>query len=256
MKISFLGAHNTESQDTRLVSLLVDDVLALDAGGLTSSLSFKKQLRLKAILLTHQHYDHIRDIPLIAMNLFLRKAAIDAYSISAVGDALASYLLNGELYNRFLESSEGKETIRFHIVEPYQIIQIEGYSVLPLPVVHSVPAVGYQVTSPDGEAVLYTGDTGPGLSHLWQYVEPQLMIIEVTAPDRYRQFAEEKGHLTPGLLKEELLSFQKAKGYLPEVVTVHMNPELEAEIAAELASVAKGLGNSITLAYEGRQISL
>jgi len=35
-----------------------------------------------------------------------------------------------------------------------------------------------------------------------------------------------------------------------------MNPELEAEIAAELASVAKGLGNSITLAYEGRQISL
>ena len=256
MKISFLGAHNTESQHNRLVSLLVDDILALDAGGLTSSLTFAEQLRLKAVLLTHQHYDHIRDIPLLAMNLFLRQAAIDVYSISAVGDALVDYLMNDSLYPRFMGSPKGKDTIRFHRIEPYQIIQMEGYSVLPLPVAHSVPAVGYQIASPDGKAILYTGDTGPGLSHLWRYVEPQLIITEVTAPSRYRQFAEEKGHLTPGLLKEELLSFQKAKGYLPEVVTVHMNPELEAEIAAELASVAKGLGNSITLAYEGRQISL
>ena len=256
MKISFLGAHNTESRDNRLVSLLIDDVLALDAGGLTSSLSFAKQLRLKAILLTHQHYDHIRDIPLVAMNLFLRQAGIDVYSISSVGDALASYLLNDSLYPKFLEKSEGKETISFRTVEPYRVIQIEGYSVLSVPVAHSVPAVGYQVTSPDGKAVLYTGDTGPVLPHLWQYVSPQLIITEVTAPDRYRQFGEEKGHLTPGLLKEELLGFQKVRGYLPDVVTVHMNPELEAEIAAELAGVAEELGNSITLAYEGRQVSL
>jgi len=256
MKISFLGVHNTESRDTRLSSLLIDDVLALDAGGLTSSLSFEEQLRLKAILLTHQHYDHIRDIPLIAMNLFLRKAKIDVYSISVVRDALSSYLLNDSLYPKFLEKSEGKKTIRFHTIEPYRVIQIEGYSVLPVPMAHSVPAVGYQVTSSDGKSVLYTGDTGPGLSNLWQYVSPQLIITEVTAPDRYRQFGEEKGHLTPVLLKEELLSFRKSKGYLPDVVTVHMNPELETEIAAELANVAEELGTSITLADEGRQLSI
>jgi ribonuclease BN (tRNA processing enzyme) len=256
MEISFLGAHNTESRQARLVSLLVDDVLVLDAGGLTSSLTFEQQLKLKAILLTHQHYDHIRDIPLVAMSLFLRNAAIDVYSISSVGDALASYLLNERLYPKFMEKSEGRETVRFHTVEPYREIKIEGYGVLPLPVAHSVPAVGYQVTSPDGKSVLYTGDTGPGLSHLWQYVSPQLIVTEVTAPNRYRQFGEEKGHLTPELLREELLGFRKAKGYLPEVVTVHMNPELEAEIAAELACVTEELGNSITLAYEGRRLSL
>lgn len=256
MEISFLGAHNTESRDTRLVSLLIDGVLALDAGGLTSSLSFAQQLKLKAILLTHRHYDHIRDIPLIGMNLFLRQAAVDVYSIPSVGDALSKHLINGELYNKFMESPEGKETIRFHTVEPYQVIQIAGYSVLPLPVAHSVPTVGYQVTSPDGKSVFYTGDTGPGLSHIWQYVSPQLIITEVTAPDRYRKFGEEKGHLTPVLLKEELLGFRKTKGCLPEVVTVHMNPDMEAEIAAELAKVAAELGSSITPAYEGRHLSL
>ncbi len=40
MNIRVLGAHNTESRTTRYMSLLVDGILALDAGGLTSSLSF------------------------------------------------------------------------------------------------------------------------------------------------------------------------------------------------------------------------
>ncbi len=71
MKVQFLGAHNCESLETRLVSLLVDDVLALEAGGLTSGLSFVAQLKLKGILLTHDHYDHIRDIPMLGMNLSL-----------------------------------------------------------------------------------------------------------------------------------------------------------------------------------------
>jgi ribonuclease BN (tRNA processing enzyme) len=256
MKIIFLGAHNTESLSTKLVSLLIDDVLALDAGGLTSSLSFPEQLKLKAILLTHQHYDHIRDISAIAMNLFLRQATIDVYSIPSVYEAIDSHQLNGDIYPRFLGQSNGEETVRFHTVEPYKEIQIEGYSVLPVPVVHAVTAVGYQVTSPDGSAVLYTGDTGPGLSHLWRYISPRLIITEVTAPDRYSEFGREKGHLTPGLLKAELLGFQKIKGYLPEVIAVHMNPALEPEIGAELAAVAEELGNSITLAYEGRQILL
>ena len=33
MRIQVLGAHNCESRETRLVSLLIDELLALDAGG-------------------------------------------------------------------------------------------------------------------------------------------------------------------------------------------------------------------------------
>ena len=95
MNIQVLGAHNCESQDSKFVSLLVDDILAIDAGGLTSSLSFSAQQKLKAILLTHRHYDHIRDIPAIAMNLFLRNASITVYSTQPVYDALTTHLLNG-----------------------------------------------------------------------------------------------------------------------------------------------------------------
>ena len=256
MNIQVLGAHNCESQSSKLASLLIDGVLAIDAGALTSSLSFPAQRKLKAILLTHQHYDHIRDIPAIAMNFFLREATISIYSILPVYNALANHLLSGEFYPNFLERPEGNPTIKFTIIEPHKTEHIEGYSILATEVNHPIPTVGYQITSPDGKIVFYTGDTGTGLADCWEYVSPQLLIIEVTVPDRYEEFARRTGHLTPSLLKQELISFQELKGYLPAVVVVHMDPRLEKEIEAEIAVVAEALDNSINLAYEGMQLRL
>ena len=256
MDIQVSGAHNCESQNSKLISLIIDDTLAIDSGSLTSSLSFPAQQKLKAILLTHQHYDHIRDIPAIAMNLALHGSTINIYSIQPVYDALSTHLLDGKLYPKFLEQPQGNPTIKFTVIEPYQTEQIEGYSILAVPVNHLVPTVGYQITSPDGKIALYTGDTGPGLTDCWQYVSPQLLITEVTAPDRYEEFAKESGHLTPSLLKQELVSFREVKGYLPRVVVVHMNPDMEGEIETEIVTVAKALNSSITLAHEGMQLHL
>jgi len=256
MDIQVLGAHDCESQNSKLVSLLVDDVLALDAGALTSSLSFLAQRKLKAILITHQHYDHIRDIPAIAFNLFLQGATINIYSIPTVYEVLATHLFNGRIYPKFMESSQNNPTVRFTVMEPGKSEQIEGYTVLAVPVKHSAPTVGYQITSPDGKVVFYTGDTGPGLADCWKYVSPQLLIIEVTFSNKYEEFAREKRHLTPGLLEQELTIFREVKGYLPQVVLVHMYPELEKEIEAEVAVVAETLNNSINLACEGMRIHL
>ncbi len=256
MDIRFLGTHNCESREAKCISLLIDDTVAIDAGGLTSSLSLAAQQKLKAILLTHQHYDHIRDIPVLAMNLYLDGHTINIYSIKPALEALSSYLLDGELYPKFLENPASEPTIKFTIIEPHQPLTIAGYSVLAVPVSHSVPTVGYQITSPDGKTVFYTGDTGPGLSQCWQHISPQLLVIEVTAPNQFEDFGRESGHLTPSLLKEELGNFQEIKGYLPQTILVHMNPRLEEEIAAETSAVAESLGGEITLAYEGMQIRL
>ena len=256
MNIQVLGAHNCESQNSKFISLLIDDILVVDAGGLTSSLSFAAQQKLKAILLTHQHYDHIRDVPAIAMNFYLCGATINIYSTQPVYNALTTYLLDGKLYPKFLEQPQENPTIKFSLIEPYKIEQIEGYSVLAVKVNHAVPTVGYQITSPAGKILFYTGDTGPGLAGCWENVSPQLLITEVTATNKYEEFAKESGHLTPSLLRQELTSFQGIKGYLPQVVVVHMNPELEREIETEIAAVAQALNNSITLAYEGMQLRL
>ena len=255
MNIQVLGAHNCESKDTKYISLLIDDTLAIDAGCLTSSLSFEAQQRLKAVFITHQHYDHIRDIPVIAMNFFLHDATISIYSTLAVHNALSTYLLNGKLYPRFLELPEGNPTIKFTIIEPYRVEQIEGYSILAVPVNHADPTVGYQVTSSEGKSVFYTADTGPGLD-CWQHISPDLLITEITVPNRYEEFAKESGHLTPSLLKQELISFRELKGYLPPVVVVHMTPRLEKGVETEIAAVAVTLNTRVNLAYEGMRLHL
>jgi phosphoribosyl 1,2-cyclic phosphodiesterase len=67
MELEILGAHNCESKDAKLTSLLVDGSVAIDVGSLTSSLSLDAQKMVRAILLTHRHYDHIRDLATFGM---------------------------------------------------------------------------------------------------------------------------------------------------------------------------------------------
>jgi len=255
MKIRFLGAHNCETKDTRLVSLLIDDVLAIDAGSLTSSLSLEAQQKIKAVLLTHQHYDHVRDIPTLAMNLFLGGANTTIYSIPAVFEVLEKNLMDEVIYPDFRQKPPDKPTISFSAIEPNKAQTILGYDVLAVPVKHGVPTVGYQLGA-DGKTMFYTGDTGPGLAECWKSVSPQLLIIEVTASNRFTEWVAGGGHLTPSLLERELAEFRELKGYLPRVIIVHMNPYMEKDIAAEVAAVAKNLSASLTLAHEGMEINL
>lgn len=256
MEIKLLGAHNIESKETGLVTILIDDIIAIDAGALTSKLSFDNQLKLKAILLSHQHYDHIRDIPSIGMCLFLNEKRLNVYGTQPVYQALRSHFLNGAIYSNFLEEPAGNTTIAFNFLKAGKEETIEGYRVLPVPVDHSKPTVGFQITSPEGKVMFYTSDTGPGLVEAWQQVEPQLLIIEVTASNRWRDSAIEKKHLSPSLLRNELESFRDIRSYIPQVVTVHMNPIEEKRIEEEIAEVARDLDADISLGYEGMKIQL
>lgn len=255
MEVQVLGAHSLESADVRLTSLLIDEVLALDAGSLASSLSFSAQRKLKAILLTHQHFDHIRDIPMIGMS-FTYWGSVKVYSISAVLDALSLYFLNQKLYPDFQKFPPGRPSLEFIPLQPGKPTTIEGYTVMALPMNHPVPAVGYLVSASDGKTIFYTGDTGMGLSSSWKYVAPQLLIVEVSGPNDWGKIAHDAQHLTPGLLKEELTKFRLLKGYLPSILAVHLNPFLESKTKEELEQIAFELGAKITLAKEGMRLSV
>jgi cAMP phosphodiesterase len=256
MQIKVLGAHNLESENTRFCSLLVDDVVAIDAGALTSNLSFAEQQKLKTVLLTHQHYDHIRDIPALAINYQEHNNTIDIYSSQSVYEALAKHLINDIIYPNFLEKPEKKPAVRLHTIEPGIPFSVDEYSILPVKVIHAIPTIGYQITSADGKTAFYTSDTGPGLSECWELVSPELLIIETTVPNSHKEFALRTGHLTPDLLQKELEDFRKLKGYLPEAVIIHMSPIHEKTIEKEIATAARNLDTEIRLGFEGMQIDL
>jgi ribonuclease BN (tRNA processing enzyme) len=256
MRVKVLGAHNTESAETRYVCLLIDDVLALDAGCLTSSLSFEQQTRVKDLLLTHGHYDHLRDIPALAMNLYLRRCSLNLYTHQEAWNNLTAHLLNGSLYSEFHKKPADRPTVNFHPVTAGEQFAVNGYKVLPVPVKHSISTFGYQVTDSEGKSLFYSGDTGYQLSAVWQKIMPRVLVIELTAINAWTEHMRHNGHLTPELLKAELLAFKQIRGYLPRIITIHMNPADSAVLSSEIRALSSELDVQIEPAYEGMLIDI
>jgi ribonuclease BN (tRNA processing enzyme) len=267
MELSILGAHDLESKNAHPTSLLIDSRLVIDAGGLTSSLTLTQQQEIRAILLTHHHFDHTRDLPTFGFNVVLWQGQVTVHALPQTFEVIVPCLLDGRIYDNLLGChstvlkgamctdsvlpEDEKPPLKLCSIEPYQKETIIGYEVLPVPVNHSVPAVGYLVSSPGGNSLFYTGDTGPGLSDCWRHISPQMLIIEATAPSRFTNELANKGHLSPQSLKEELAQFQLIKGYLPRVIVIHMALPYEQEIKAEIIQVAEELQADISLGYEG-----
>jgi ribonuclease BN (tRNA processing enzyme) len=256
MRIRFLGAHNAESKNTRLVSFLIDNVLAVDAGSLVSELTFPEQRKLKAILLSHGHYDHIRAVPAFAFNNSDRTTEVIATPKTL--EILSSHLIDGVVYPQFTSDTSflQKATIKLVPLEPFKPQNIEGYQVMSVPVRHPLDAVGFKITSGDGKTLFYTGDTGPGFSSIWGNISPQLIIADVTWSNSLSTAAKDAGHLCPKMLEKELAEFQRLKGYLPRVVIIHLSPAHEPEIEREVKEVSKLLGISIDIAHEGEELIL
>jgi len=256
MIIRFLGTHNAESKNTRLVSFLIDDVLAVDAGSLVSELTFPEQKKIKAILLSHGHYDHIRAIPAFAFNNSDRTTKVIATSKTL--EILSSHLIDGVVYPKFTSEASflRKATLQLVSVEPLVRQEIEGYDILAVPMRHNLDGVGFEITSRDRKTLFYTGDTGPGLSSIWGNISPQLIITDVTWPNNLANAAKDAGHLCPEMLKEELIEFRRVNNYLPRVAVIHVSPQHEPEIEEEVREVAKSLGNSIDIAHEGEELIL
>ena len=256
MKVKFLGAYNAESRNTRLSSFVIDDVIAVEAGSLTSELSFPEQDKIKAILLSHGHYDHIIEVPSYAFNNSCRTNKI--YATKETLEILSSHLVDGIIYPKFTEETPicGETSLQLIPLEPFIPVEIEGYTILPIPVNHPIGAVGFEITSKDGKKIFYTGDTGSGLSDVWEHISPQLLIIDLTFPNKMEDTAKNSMHLCPKMLKEELLSFHKVKGYYPKVIIVHLTPKFKREIKEEINDIAEELKLSISIAGEGEEVTV
>jgi len=258
VRIQILGAHLAEQKGARLTSLLIDGALVVDAGGLTSALSLPQQKKIKTVLLTHHHFDHTRDLITLAANAgYYWRRQLVVYALRYTLDIVTTCLLDGKIYANYLEyPSKAKPTLILEAIEPYSSKTIAGYDVLAVPVKHSVPAVGYQITSSDGKSLFYTGDTTVGISDCWQHISPQLLITEVAGPNKYGDWLKKAGHLCAEFLKEELIQFRRLKRYLPRVIVIHIGNPYEQEIKEEVAQVAQELEADIGLGYEDMKITL
>lgn len=255
MKVRILGAHQLSSAGAMSTSLLIDGVLAIDAGSVASALTLAEQDSIRAVLVTHQHHDHIKDIPALGLNA-VRSGATNIFCSEETRRAILAHLLNDSLWPDLTRiPSPDHPALAFLTVEPLRPFDVGGYEALAVPMVHTVPTLGYQV-SREGRRFFYTGDMGGGGDAVWPHVDPHVLIAEVTFPNRLEKLAGDSNHMTPARLSRELSSFRSLKGYLPRIVVVHVNSRYEVEIKEEVADVSQRLGADITVSHENMVVEV
>jgi ribonuclease BN (tRNA processing enzyme) len=234
VKLRILGSSGAELQGHNPPAFLIDEGLLLDAGTIGASLNEAEQWKIRDILLTHSHLDHIRGIPFLADNLILRskKHSVTIYSIKPVLDTLKKNLLNDAIWPDFTRIPDVKNPIlKIKTLQTGRAFNLNGYSITAYKVNHSVPAVGYIVTGQNGKRLLYTGDTGP-TEDLWKAAgDINTAIIEISFPNSMEDLALISKHLTPGLFMKEL---QKMRTIPGRILITHPKPQYFSRIKKEI----------------------
>lgn len=233
MELRILGSAGAEFPDFRPPAFLIDGKLLLDAGTIGSVLSEDEQWNIHNILITHSHLDHIRSIPALADNIIIKNLnhTVTLHCTAEVISALRNHMFNNIIWPDFTVIPSVKDpVIAYSTIIPFQEYFVDGYTVQAIPVDHTVPAVGYRVTS-GGRTLVYTGDTGP-TNAIWKSCSGvDALIVEVSFPDSMEALALVSKHLTSSLLQNELAQID----VLPKrILITHPKPQYVDIIRREI----------------------
>ncbi len=255
MQLRVVGCHGGETPKHRTCAFLLDERLAIDAGSLTSGLDLGLQCRLEAVLVSHAHLDHIRDLATIADN----RAQFGCKPLSVVGtkptiDVLKKHFFNGLLWPDFTAIPSKKQpTIAYRVLELEKRAEVAGFGVRAIAVSHTIDTSAF-VIDKNGASIAYSGDTGP-TSRLWKVLNAEkdlrALLMEVSFPDEEQRLATVSGHHTPQTLRPELAKYKSPKD-LPTLL-YHIKPAFQAAVEKQCAKLK---GVDLTVLRLGEQLIL
>lgn len=234
MRLRVLGCHGGESPVHRATCFLVDDVLAIDAGALTSGLSLAAQGRLRHILVSHCHLDHVKDVAMLADNVVGRIGhTIDVVGTQRTLGALKRHVLNDVIWPDFTRiPTPMKPVLRLVPIRPGVETRVGPYRVRAVRVRHPVESTAFLLRGRGG-ALAFSSDTGP-TEALWRDLaatrDLRALLCEVSFPNRMQALADHVGHLTPRTLAGEIA---KLEARVP-ILLYHLKPAYEPAVRREV----------------------
>jgi ribonuclease BN (tRNA processing enzyme) len=239
MRLRVIGCAGGSAPDRLLSSYLIDDVLAIDAGSLTTALDLDAQRRLGAVALTHGHLDHVWTLPFFLVHRFGAELPACAVHASAYTlETVQRHLFNDRVWiDESVLVDERGPLATWNAIEPGESTRmLDRYDVTAVALTHTVPSQAYCVRS-GGHAVIVCGDTTT-TDAVWAFANEQAdlrgILVECSWPSSLPEIAEETGHMSAALLAADLA---KLTVDVPVHVT-HRKPRFEEEVRADLAAVA------------------
>ena len=255
MKIKVIGCSGAEFPGHNAPGFLLDDEILFDAGSITNILDEQAQMKIRSIFITHAHLDHIRSIPFLADNIIVgkKKQQITIFSITPVIKTIKKHLFNSAVWPDFtIIPNPDNAILNLQGLKVDRGIAINGYTITPHKVNHTVPAVGYLVEDKNGKMFFYTGDTGP-CPKTWEKMKHKqinCLIIDVSFPNSMNELALTTGHLTPELLKKELMTIKN----MPERIYItHPKPQYFKAIGCQIERLKI---NNIRLLHDGDTLTV
>jgi len=239
MRIELLPSSEPPSDRQFLVSYLVNETVAIDAGSTGLLADLERQQRVAHVFITHQHIDHIATLPILLENVYEPgPKSIEVLAAAEVLTFLHDDLFNGRIWPDFLALSTPADP--FLITTPLaagRTIERAGLQVTPIPVSHAVPTLGLLVD--DGRtAVAFPSDTGP-TAEFWERLAAcdrlQAVFLEVSFPNRLAGLAEVSGHHCTASFAAEITKLDRPVRW----IVVHRKPRYADEIAAEIAALGR-----------------
>jgi cAMP phosphodiesterase len=225
VQLTVLGPHGGELPGCRSTCFLVDGVLALDAGALTSTMPLDELVKIDDVLLTHSHFDHIKDLPLLADVLVGRRdKPVTIWANTECIETLRENLFNNVLWPDFTRIPTKKAPVyRLKAFKSGASFKIGKYQVKSVPVTHPVESCGFVIN--DGHSSLaMSGDTGP-TEKLWKVLnridDLKVLLLETSFPNALQALADISGHFTPQTMLAELEKFDRREC---EVLLYHLKP--------------------------------
>ena len=220
-----------------MTSYLINDSLAIDAGSLAIGLTPEEQLKIRSIVITHAHLDHIISLPLMVTDLFEElREPINLYATPSDFEAIQRHLLTERVWIA-LETMKNPHTdlIAYRPIKSAESFFAEGLKITPIAVTHTVLTHGLLVED-DDSALLFTSDTG-ATDRIWQLAEEcdklRAVFIDLSFPNRLTDLARVSCHHSPATLLEEL---PKIKPGVP-VFAVHLKAAHHHQVAGEIAAL-------------------
>jgi ribonuclease BN (tRNA processing enzyme) len=240
MRLRVLGCSGgIGGRHLRTTSFLLEESVLIDAGTGVGDLPLAELARIDHVFVTHSHLDHVTSIPFLVDTVCtIRSAPITVHATAATIAILRAHLFNDLIWPDFNRIPSGEAPyLRYQEIALGKASAAAGCQVTPLPAVHTVPAVGFQLDS--GRAsVVFTGDTGPNAA-LWDAVNRirnlKALIIETAFSNGERDLAELSKHLCPSMLAAELANLEAR----PEIWITHLKP---GEIDLTMQEVAQAAG--------------
>lgn len=240
MELRILGCHGGETPKHKTSSFLLDGRIAIDAGAVTSMLTLEEQRGIEAVLVSHAHLDHIRDLATLADNRCQQGApTLTIAGVPATIRVLREHFFNDLLWPDFsrIDSGSHGPTIRFQTLSPEEPTPVAGARARAVMVNHTIDTCAFVVETPDG-SIAYSGDTGP-TDRFWEVLsrEPDLraLLMEVSFPDEHHHLAKISGHHTPETLAVDFAKLHDKNG-LP-ILLYHIKPVFEAIVEKQLTRI-------------------